>query len=79
MTHQARGQRVLVFAETRIVVDGNVEMAETFEKKVLKSLGILLLTLHVNDNGSTITTSGGFVCWKEMVFEIKEQQTVRFW
>lgn len=65
-----------VFAEMRIAVDGD---SEKFEKKVLKSLGISLLTLHVNDNGSTITTSGGFVRWKEMVFEIKKQQTVRFW
>lgn len=68
-----------VFAEMRIVVDGDAEMAERFEKKVLKSLGISLLTLHVNDNGSTITISGGFVRWKDMVFEIKKKQTVRFW
>lgn len=68
-----------VFAEMRIAVDGDSEMAEKFEKKVLKSLGISLLTLHVNDNGSTITTSGGFVRWKEMVFEIRKKTTVRFW
>ena len=68
-----------VFAEMRIVVDGDAEMAEKFEKKVLKSLGISPLVLHVNDNGSTITISGGFVRWKEMVFEIRKKQTVRFW
>lgn len=67
-----------VFAEMRIVVDGDAEMAEKFEKKVLKSLGISPLVLHVNDNGSTITISGGFIRWKEMVFEIRKQQTVRF-
>lgn len=68
-----------VFAEMRIAVDGDSEMAEKFEKKVLKSLDISISALHVNDNGSTITVSGGFVRWKEMVFEIKKQQTVRFW
>lgn len=68
-----------IFAEMRIAVDGDTEMAEKFEKKVLKSLGISLLVLHVNGNGSTVTISGGFVCWKEMVFEIKKKQTVRFW
>ena len=68
-----------VFAEMRIVVDGDAKMAEKFEKKVLKSLGISLFALHVNDNGSTITISGGFVRWKEMVFEIRKKQTVRFW
>lgn len=68
-----------VFAEMRIVVDGDAEMAEKFEKKVLKSLGISMSVLHVNDNGSTITISGGFVRWKEMVFEIKKKTTVRFW
>lgn len=68
-----------VFAEMRIAVDGDSEMAEKFEKKVLKSLGISTSVLHVNDNGSTITTSGGFVRWKEMVFEIRKKQTVRFW
>lgn len=68
-----------VFAEMRIAVDGDAEMAERFEKKVLKSLGISLLALHVNGNESTITISGGFVRWKEMVFEIKKQQVVRFW
>lgn len=62
-----------VFAEMRIVVDGDAKMAEKFEKKVLKSLGISLFALHVNDNGSTITTSGGFVRWKEMVFEIRKK------
>lgn len=65
-----------VFVEMRIAVDGDTEMAE---KKVLKSLGISISALHVNDNGSTITISGGFVRWKEMVFEIKKKQTVRFW
>lgn len=68
-----------IFAEMRIAVDGDTEMAEKFEKKVLKSLGISLLVLHVNGNGSTVTISGGFVRWKEMVFEIKKKQTVRFW
>lgn len=68
-----------IFAEMRIAVDGDTEMAEKFEKKVLKSLGISLLVLHVNSNGSTVTISGGFVRWKEMVFEIKKKQTVRFW
>ena len=68
-----------VFAEMRIAVDGDTEMAEKLEKKVLKSLGISLLALHVNDNGSTITISGGFVRWKEMVFEIRKQRVVRFW
>lgn len=68
-----------VFAEMRIVVDGDAEMAEKFEKKVLKSLGISMSVLHVNDNGSTITISGGFVRWKEIVFEIKKKTTVRFW
>lgn len=68
-----------VFAEMRIAVDGDSEMAEKFEKKVLKSLGIASSVLHVNDNGSTITISGGFVRWKEMVFEISKQQVVRFW
>lgn len=68
-----------VFVEMRIAVDGDTEMAEKFEKKVLKSLGISISALHVNDNGSTITISGGFVRWKEMVFEIKKKQTVRFW
>ena len=68
-----------VFAEMRIVVDGDAKMAEKFEKKVLKSLGISMSVLHVNDNGSTITISGGFVRWKEMVFEIRKKQTVRFW
>lgn len=67
-----------VFAEMRIAVDGDTDMAEKFEKKVLKSLGISPLVLHVNDNGSTITISGGFIRWKEMVFEIRKQQTVRF-
>ena len=68
-----------VFAEMRIAADGDAEVAEKFEKKVLKSLGILLPSvLHINDNGSTITISGGFVRWKEMVFEIKKQATVRF-
>lgn len=66
-----------VFAEMRVAVDGDAEMAEKFEKKVLESLGIASSVLHVNDNGSTITTSGGFVRWKEMVFEIRKQ-TVRF-
>lgn len=68
-----------VFAEMRIVVDGDAEMAEKFEKKVLKSLGISTSVLHINDNGSTITISGGFVRWKEMVFEIRKKTTVRFW
>ena len=68
-----------VFAEMRIAVDGDSEMAERFEKKVLNSLGISLLALHVNDNGSTVTISGGFVRWKEMVFEIRKQRVVRFW
>jgi hypothetical protein len=69
-----------VFAEMRIAVDGDDEMAEKFEKKVLKSLGISTPVLHINDNGSTITISGGFVRWKEMVFEIKKKKTtVRFW
>lgn len=68
-----------VFAEMRIVVYGDTEMAEKFEKNVLKSLGIASSVLHVNDNGSTVTISGGFVRWKEMVFEIKKQATVRFW
>lgn len=67
-----------VFAEMRIAADGDAEVAEKFEKKVLKSLGILPSVLHINDNGSTITISGGFVRWKEMVFEIKKQATVRF-
>ncbi len=67
-----------VFAEMRIAADGDAEVAEQFEKKVLKSLGILPSVLHINDNGSTITISGGFVRWKEMVFEIKKQATVRF-
>ena len=57
-----------VFAEMRIAADGDAEVAEKFEKKVLKSLGILPSVLHINDNGSTITISGGFVRWKEMVF-----------
>lgn len=69
-----------VFAEMRIAVDGDDEMAEKFEKKVLKSLGISTPVLHINDNRSTITISGGFVRWKEMVFEIKKKKTtVRFW
>lgn len=68
-----------VFAEMRIVVDGDTKMAEKFEKKVLKSLGISTSVLHINDNGSTITISGGFVRWKEMVFEIRKKTTVRFW
>ena len=68
-----------VFAEMRIVVDGDAEMAEKFEKKVLKSLGISTSVLHINDNGSTITISGGFVRWKEMVFEIRKKTTVSFW
>lgn len=68
-----------VFAEMRIVVNGDAEMAERFEKKVLKSLGISTPVLHINDNGSTVTISGGFVRWKDMVFEIKKRQTVRFW
>lgn len=67
-----------VFAE-RIAVDGDTEMAEKFEKKVLKSLGISTSVLHINDNGSTITISGGFVRWKEMVFEIRKKTTVSFW
>lgn len=67
-----------VFAEMRIAVDGDTKTAEKFEKKVLKSLGISMSVLHVNDNGSTVTISGGFVRWKEMVFEIKKQATVRF-
>ena len=67
-----------VFAEMRIAADGDAEVDEKFEKKVLKSLGILPSVLHINDNGSTITISGGFVRWKEMVFEIKKQATVRF-
>ena len=68
-----------VFAEMRIAVDGDTEMAEKFEKKVLKSLGISTSVLHINDNGSTITISGGFVRWKEMVFEIRKKTTVSFW
>lgn len=68
-----------VFAEMRIAVDGDSEMAERFEKKVLKSLGISTSVLHINDNGSTITISGGFVRWKEMVFEIRKKTTVSFW
>lgn len=68
-----------VFAEMRIVVDGDAKMAEEFEKKVLKSLGISISALHINDNGSTITISGGFVRWKEMVFEIRKQRVIRFW
>lgn len=68
-----------VFAEMRIAVDGDDEMAEKFEKKVLKSLGISTSVLHINDNGSTITISGGFVRWKEMVFEIRKKTTVSFW
>lgn len=68
-----------VFAEMRIAVNGDAKMAEKFEKKVLKSLGISISALHVNDNGSTITISGGFVRWKEMVFEIRKKTTVRFW
>ena len=68
-----------VFAEMRIAVDGDVEIAEKFEKKVLKSLGISTSVLHINDNGSTVTISGGFVRWKDMVFEIRKKQTVRFW
>lgn len=68
-----------VFAEMRIAVDGDAKMAEKFEKKALKSLGISTSVLHINDNGSTITISGGFVRWKEMVFEIRKKTTVRFW
>lgn len=68
-----------VFAEMRIAVDGDVEIAEKFEKKVLKSLGISTSVLHINDNGSTVTISGGFVRWKDMVFEIRKKTTVRFW
>ena len=63
-----------VFAE----VDDDIKMAERFEKKVLNSLGISTSVLHVNDNGSTITVSVGFVRWKEMVFEIKKNTTIRF-
>lgn len=66
-----------VFAEMRVAVDGDAEMAEKFEKKVLESLGIASSVLHINDNGSTVTISGGFVRWNEMVFEIRKQ-TVRF-
>lgn len=68
-----------VFAEMRIAVQGDAKMAEKFEKKVLNSLGISISALHVNDNGDTITISGGFVRWKEMVFEIRKQRVVRFW
>lgn len=68
-----------VFAEMWIAVNGDTKMAEKFEKKVLNSLGISTSVLHVNDNGSTITVSGGYVRWKEMVFKIKNNTTIRFW